>query len=416
MWFKLFVILLCSYSFAESSFEVWKSRTGSEVTAKVVEVNLEFLLLEKENGKTLKIKMADFSSDEDERIQSLLSQHFGSKIEGIDAKPGEISERITVEHDSQWHYYVYLPESFHVGKKWPVWFITSAGGGANGKPLKRYIPGAEALDCILIISEESRNKFNESKSAALAMTKDVYNRFPVEEGFAFTSGMSGGGRMAFLTAEFFDEIAGVLACGAGDGIYLDNTTFRTANLRSSTYVYSLIGTNCFNRTGAYKGHTSFPDHYRLRFFKGRHIWADSKLIEEGMIRVVGEALIKKGDFSFYQKKYLEGLRAKVEELSKSEPWEAYTLADLGVRLTEETTEKSDFAQALNALSEMPEVIQALEAESKILKLCEEFYLKFSYGNGDRKPNQQRSDRAKEYARGFEDIPHGEILQLLGEKS
>lgn len=137
---------------------------------------------------------------------------------------------------------------------------------------------------------ESKNNFWESDQAIEAMVDDVYERLPVAENLAFATGMSGGSRMAYLLAERERNIAGVLACGSGSGVYVGEDEFRDAKLRRSTYVYSLMGTNCFNRTGAFQSHDEFPDEYRLRFFPGKHDWAGADLIEEGMARVLGAGL------------------------------------------------------------------------------------------------------------------------------
>lgn len=280
--------------------------------------------------------------------------------------------------------------------------------------MKRYIKGAEAAGCILVGSVESKNKFEQSQEAMEAMADDVYKRLPVESGFAFASGCSGGGRQSYLLAETNRNIAGILPCAAGGGVYPDGASFRQSKLRKKTYVYSLMGTNCFNRTGSYKTHTSLSDGCRLRFFPGNHDWANEDLIEQGMVHVVGKAILGNDDLDPYRELYLPALKELTERLKAATPWESYYLAALGKEL-DARYEKGYFSKTAAELGKDSKVNLALEAEKDMLKLCSEFYLKYTYHSGDRDDKPKRTAMGEKLASPYSEIPHGEMLKRLGVK-
>lgn len=160
-------------------------------------------------------------------------------------------------------------------------------------------------------------------------------------------------------------------------MYPDGQEFREARLHKKTYIYSLIGTNGFNRTSSYKTHTELGKDNRLRFFPGNHDWANAELIEQ-------------------------------------QPWESYHLAALGEKIDEDY-EKGYFRKLVSTLEENPQVELALQAEKDIEKLCSQFYLKYTYHSGDRNDQPKRTAKGAELAEPYTSIPHGEFLKRLGQK-
>ena len=360
------------------------------------------------------VSTADLSEEDQSYLKSLAAKEHGSEIPGIDAVPGKISGIISCE-GSEWHYHVYLPKAFHMGRKWPVCFIMSAGGGKGGKPISRYIKGAERFGCILVTSVESKNGFSQAGEAVTAMADDAYKRLPLEDDFTFSSGMSGGSRMSFLLAEANKNLSGVLACGSGAGIYPDSGDFRQPKLRSKTYVYSLIGTNCFNRTEAAESHQGFSDDCRLRFFPGNHTWAEAPLIEQGMARVMGQIILDHKDLSEYQEDYLTALKGLIEDLKAKEPWESDYLASFGAEM-DDRFDGGYFKKTSNELEGDPQVKLAMEAEEDILDFANEFFASDANSKKDSKELPNRSEAADKLAAKYESIPHGKLIKLLGDKS
>jgi hypothetical protein len=425
-WFFLIgisIFLFASGAPGEEEMRTWTSSAGTTIEASIVSLDGDSVTLKrKEGGEPLTVKVTQLSADDqaflreyEKKANEMPSGE--TSVEGIDAEPGVISGPITCS-DDKWSYYLYLPKGFHTGKKWPVWFVMSASGGKGGRALDRYLEGAERLGCILALSVESKNNFADSDLAMAAMADHVFENLPVYEDLGFSSGMSGGSRMAYLMAERDKRIAGVLACGSGSGVYLKEADFRAADLRKSTYIYSLIGTNCFNRSEAVTSHQKMPKDYRLRFFPGGHAWADSPLIAQGMARVLGEALeiSKDGELDAERQTYAETMSAWMDEMAKDEPWEAAFWADF---LTSFPGPLSVVAQAKSVaakLAEDPRVAQAAAADKDIEKFTIKHFNKYIDMKTGKEPDAEREAEAAELSSKYSGLPHAEIITRLGQPS
>ncbi len=395
---------------------VWTSSVGSTLEAKLLRASGDRIVLLRQDGGELTVRLDQLSPTDREYVAKATEVRGSDRIDGVDAEPGRISRKIACLSEPEWHYYLYLPQGFHDARKWPVWFIMSPGGGSQPDSMKRYIDGAERLGCILAFSVESKNEFADSDCAMEAMVKDVYERLPVAEKLAFATGMSGGSRMAYLLAERERHIAGVLACGSGSGVYIKEKDFRDAKLRSSTYVYSLIGTNGFNRTGAYRSHADFPDDYRLRFFPGNHDWAGPRYIAEGMARVLGAGLERyreDGDEQM-RRDYARTLLLWAQEKVAEEPWEAYYFADYLKAFPAPAEFQGDAVRLARDLEADPKVQLALKAERELRKFGRKHFDVFY--TEDKKPNAERKQDAERLAPQFEGTPYAELFRRLGDPS
>jgi dienelactone hydrolase len=416
--FGLWMVLIPRADAAEEEeMRTWTSAVGSTIEARLVETSGRSVKLRTEDGRTLDLRLDQLSEADREYVTDRPEEKGPTEVPGIDARPGVISGPIPCENDGDWSYHLYLPEDFHTGRDWPVWFVMSPGGGSGGGALKRYQEGAERFGCILAVSVESKNGFEESDEAVEAMAADIPARLPIEDGLLFASGFSGGSRMAFLLAERNRDVGGVLACGSGGGIYLSENDFRESRLPRSTYVYSLMGTNCFNRTESFNSHQAYDDDYRLRFFPGGHAWAESPLIAQGMGRVLGEALKRaSGDeIAGHRTRFAKAAWELAGELQENEPWEAYHWAKFLAEYPDAGTVASRAATLESSLENDPDVLLALEAEKDIERFAKKFFGGVRV-SADRKPNPERREAADEIAEKYEGIAHGEIIRRLGEKS
>jgi len=394
----------------------WTSHVGTKLEATLVREAGDSVVLRRPDGSELTVQLEHLSRTDRDYVEEATEVRGETRVAGLDAEPGKISEKISCADEPRWHYYLYLPKDFHDARKWPVWFIMAPGGGNNPGPMQRYIDGAERLGCILAFSVESKNGFADSDVAIHAMVEDVYDRLPAAEDLAFSSGMSGGSRMAYLLAEQERNIAGVLACGSGSGVYIKDDEFREAKLRGSTYVYSLMGTNCFNRTGAFQSHDEFPDEYRLRFFPGKHDWADADLIEEGMARVLGAGLANYDgdDAEKMRSDYAKTMWDWTLAMVGKRPWEAHYWATFLSEFPGPRSIQGDAGTLADQLENNPKVELARDAEEAILDFADDYF--HVYYKEDQKPNPDRKEDAEELAEKFKGVPHAEILRRLGDPS
>lgn len=402
---------------SEQPERTWTSTVGSTIQAALISSDGHKVLLQRSDGSQLSVGLNQLSSSDQSYVANLPEPKGNTHINGISAEPGSISSAIKCANDSKWSYHLYLPKDFHDGHTWPVWFIMSPGGGIGGSAMQRYINGAEMLGCILALSVESKNNFDDSELAMEAMVKDVHARVPVEKELSFASGFSGGSRMAYLLAERNRNIQGVLACGSGSGVYQKNEAFRDAKLRRSTYIYSLIGTNCFNRTGAFNSHVSFSDSCRLRYFPGNHDWAPSSYIAEGMARVLGEALKykKTAKLARIQSQYATAMWTMTQSMQIDTPWEAHYWASFLADFPNSRSQQNEAHSLARKLATNEKVKAAIKAEAAINKFGKKYFLDVHY-KADQKPNDSRKKDADRIAQDFLTIPHGTLIQRLGQKS
>jgi pimeloyl-ACP methyl ester carboxylesterase len=123
---------------------------------------------------------------------------------------------VPVAGDPEQSYSLYLPTSYHPAKRWPVLFAFDPR--ARGiMPVECFREAAEAYGFVVAGSNVSRNgPMNVSMSAGVAMINDVGRRLSVDERRVYTTGFSGGARVAAaMGREFAGKIAGVIGCGAG---------------------------------------------------------------------------------------------------------------------------------------------------------------------------------------------------------
>ena len=416
----LWITLISLSTYSKTDYRLWESSVGSTIDAKLIKREGSRITLQRSNGTQLSVSMNQLSSQDQAFLQSYplsatgpedISQHIN--LDGYEAVPGEISARIFCE-SSSWSYKVYLPTRFDPSRKWPVWFIISPSGGIAGNALIRYVDGAETLNSILVLPFEARNKFADSDIAMDSVIEDVYNRFPIDRDLSFVSGFSSSSRMAYALAERNRHIQGILACGSGKRYLKDGIRLVEANLRNSTYVYSLIGTNCINRSEATYSHMSYPNDYRLRFFAANHAWAEDALITEGMARVMGEILKKSNrqDWGKLRKQYSKAALVIMNDLRTEQPWEAYYWAsflsdfydDLGTAQTAKVV-----ARSLEAIST---VELALRAEREIQNFAERHFGGYLVQE-DQKDNPTRHKSAFSKSLKFKEIPHGDLLARMG---
>jgi dienelactone hydrolase len=408
------------------------------------------VVLETSNGKRLTVPLGQLSADD----QAFLKQMAQGALEELlkpepeasaeektiadyPAEPGKVSAAIPCKAAPEWSYFVYLPKSFNKTRLYPIIYVMDPGGGKAGT-VNRYVPAAERHGFIVAASKESKNGFVRANEAIDAMMKDTEARLPVLSELTFASGMSGGSRLAYLLAERNPSISGVIACGSGHGVYPDNAdlkVFHDAKLRPGLPVYSLEGTNCFNRDEAVRSHNTFSnERCRLTFFPGKHDWAKPELIADGLSFVFGIVL---KDLSTPKTAEKSASKSRLPAATALAPKIAPALRDQQLRYsravwkrTQEngipSLEKADWMQSLAdfpgepliraaaaksaaELSKDPEVQAGREANHAIATFAKKHY---SVYDKDKNPKPAREAEAEKIAEKFDKLPQAEILRKL----
>jgi len=187
---------------------------------------------------------------------------------------GQIIDAVPCLADATQSYALYLPSNYSPQRRWNVILAFDAGGRGR-MPVERFQAAAEKYGYIVAGSLNSRNgPLNVSVAAGNAMWKDVEARFSVDKTRLYTTGQSGGSRVAMYLAmhrdAFSDAPAGVIASSAG---------FPGPDAPESLPfpVFATAGTEDFNHLEMRQFDQHLQSRHRLAIFDGGHAWLPAPL-------------------------------------------------------------------------------------------------------------------------------------------
>ncbi len=128
---------------------------------------------------------------------------------------GKVIDSIPVSGNGNETFALYLPTSFNSEIPSPIVFIFDPA--ARGKiGIQPFIEASEAYQYILICSNDTKNgPYDRNFNIANRLFDFAFSNFKIKEKQIFLAGFSGGARLASAIAVLTNQIAGVIACGAG---------------------------------------------------------------------------------------------------------------------------------------------------------------------------------------------------------
>lgn len=147
------------------------------------------------------------------------------KAQELRLKTGIITDSLIVPGTED-TYALYLPKGFTLQKNWPVVFVFDPG--ANGKDaISHFNEAAEKYQYIIAASNAVKNDdYQTNLRRAARLINTINDNFPIDKQRIYLAGFSGGARLAIAIASISDDVAGVIASGAG---YADNSMFIPEN-------------------------------------------------------------------------------------------------------------------------------------------------------------------------------------------
>ncbi len=201
--------------------------------------------------------------------------------------PGKIYDKVECVEDTAYSYALYLPENYSQNSTYPVIFFFDAH--KRGKlPVKKYSTLANRYGYILAGSNNSTNgqSAQEMKKAVNIMTDDVKARFRVDDGRIYTSGFSGGARVASSVALFDGGVKGVIGCAAGFP--------QIESQPKSNFAYiGIVGDEDFNfleMKDVDNMLDSWETYNYLLIYNGKHDWPPAKVMEQGFLFMEFDAM------------------------------------------------------------------------------------------------------------------------------
>jgi dienelactone hydrolase len=191
--------------------------------------------------------------------------------------PGQIVNVVCASDASQ-SYALYLPSAYTATKRWPIIYFFDPGGRGR-RPIDLYKNIAETYGFIFAGSNNSRNFSADESQAVNAIWQDTHVRLSLDGHRVYTSGFSGGARVAGAMAlSSPGQISGVIAHGAGYP-----TSRRTPN--DKLLYYFAVGDKDFNwQEVITTGHEREKEGllYRVNVYSGTHQWATVPVMEDAV--------------------------------------------------------------------------------------------------------------------------------------
>jgi predicted esterase len=287
-------------------------------------------------------------------------------------RPGEVIEDVRCERSVGQSYALYLPAAYTPRKSWPVVFAFDPG--ARGDiAVRLYRDVAEKYGYILAGSNNSQNFVgNNSEAISIqAMLVDTQERFSLDTARIYTTGFSGGARVATVVAlrcKDSCKIAGVVASGA-------TYPNKVSSSPTDSFLYFMaLGDTDFNYPEIVQTRLAkerFGSPYRVRMFPGPHQWAPASVFEEAIVwfqlRAMRSGTLAKDEafIAEQRKRATAGARQAEEEHDSLRAFFAYK------SLVEDFPEPGNTAEAENRLESLkrsPELKKALEKERRDVEM------------------------------------------------
>ncbi len=191
------------------------------------------------------------------------------------ASRGKITSKVSCISNKSVSYELFLPTAYDSTKIWPVIFCFDSHGDGR-MPANLFSEQADQYGYILICSDDSKNGQSQDVNLGFYddMLKDVRNRLKIDEKRIYTSGFSGGSRVASSVALYRGGVKGVIGCSAG---------FATVTKEAQTnFEYlGVVGNEDFNlleMRQLMKGLEGSPIPHLLLVFKGTHAWPPKSMV------------------------------------------------------------------------------------------------------------------------------------------
>jgi predicted esterase len=271
--------------------------------------------------------------------------------------PGQIIESVACFKDPTQSYALYLPSVYSPGKPWSI--IYAFDPLARGTvPVKLYRDLAEKYGYIVAASNNSRNFAMDAATKGInAMWQDTHLRLTLDERRTYTTGFSGGARVAGMVALscLQCKIAGVMAFGAGYPMS------QKPSPKDALLYFLAVGDQDFNWeeiTTLRRERENLGQPYREVVFPGPHQWPPPDVITEAVKWIHLKAMQSgalRADAAFVEEEFAH---------RQADASQAEKRADAIAQLSAYRSLVSDFA-GLKDVSEYQSKLEALKKSATL---------------------------------------------------
>lgn len=308
---------------------------------------------------------------------ALLSLISATKTLAQDFPTGKVIEKVTCQKDASQSYALYLPTSYTAARRWPILYAFDPG--ARGVlPVERLKEAAEKFGYIVVGSNNSRNGAGVKLSEIIpTLLEDTTTRLAVDDSRAYTTGFSGGARVASMVASWAQgKIAGVIGCGAGF----------SPEIKPSKdlpfFFYGIAGGEDFNLIEVrrlVKTLDSLGATARIAEFEGEHSWPPVAACTEAVEWLELQAM--KANRRARDEKFIaEAFAKRVERATKDETaqkiFDAYLKFDALAKDFQGLANTAEFAAKAERLKPSKEVKEGFKQQKQEEQLQEKYLRDF----------------------------------------
>lgn len=295
-----------------------------------------------------------------------------------DLQKGVIMDGQSCAADQGNRFAVYLPSQHNQSQAWPVMIFFDAHA-RGAMPLRKYQALADQFGYILVGSNSSKNGLPPQQSMNIFNTliDEVKGRFSADTARIYTSGFSGGARIATWAAASRGDIPAVVGCGAG-------FPQLQAPIKKLFRYLGVVGNQDFNYL-EFLELKEFLDqsglHNHVYVFEGKHAWPDLETMRYGFIWTEMDAVrtgVKSSD-----PELIESYKAMIGKREKDldalgETARMYDLYKEAISFTTGVVDNAEYSTKLSKLENDPALVRALAARETLRgkeKQHREYYTK-----------------------------------------
>lgn len=313
------------------------------------------------------------------KVNKTNSDNVSQKKLDVEVTPGKI-QTIKASKDSLVKYSLYIPKTYSESKKYPVVFLFDPQGNGN-LPVEKYQQLADKFEMVLAGSYNSENglAWDKIQPQILVMMEDCKSKLSIDKNRIYTSGFSGGSRVASGMAISGDEIKGVIGCGGG-------FPGKSNNIGYPFDYYGIVGEEDFNlgemRQLDLSMNNSGMIHY-ISEVKGGHQWPDLKDMQTAFLWLNMSAMRKNvvpKNQSLIDSLTNAGMNEISQKKKKNENYEALLACKKWISILKDLTSVESFKSEGNSLFQSEPVKARLAKitiiEEKEMELTRNFWSAF----------------------------------------
>ncbi|MBI5218590.1 MAG: hypothetical protein HY958_06650 [Bacteroidia bacterium] len=364
-----------------------------------------------DNNETKNNRSGNAKQNGIEKSQSAIKNLYDSSL-----VIGEINEKVKCKADTGISYTLYIPSKYSTeNRRYPViYFFDSHAKGML--PVSKYRELAEEFGYIIAGSNDSKNGLPVETTNAIGKTliTDISERLSVDNNRIYTSGFSGGARVAGAIA-LNGGVSGVIACSAGLPAAMPDKKFNFLGI-AGTY-----DMNCLEMEKLDKSLEKSGWNHYLLLFDGRHEWPPLETMKDAFAWLALNAMKNKSapvEDLFIEKFEKENLSEAANLAAKEKFYQARTVYNKLAVFLSGLKDISIFNNEIAAIDAKPEMKKIMEEKQKIESMetaLQQAYLQaFQTKKPDwwKKETEKLQDKISKSGNTFEKAMFSRVLGFL----